>query len=175
MGFLSLQILISLLGYKFLIFGLGASLVFSRKINNEDTIIPFKGGTYIFVLRGFTILLFYWNNSNTKISLNFNKNKDACRDVFIVFIWLPHPNTLGQQQARGHDKVTRPQTLRHGMVVKHLTLELGISARPGRLRYGKATRPRVLKQAWLLNPNVSSLERLADPSIMGLVGASNPY
>jgi hypothetical protein len=42
----------------------------------------------IHVFRGFSIFFFFWNSSNMKLPLSFNKNKVVCRGVFVVFIWF---------------------------------------------------------------------------------------
>jgi hypothetical protein len=49
---------------------------------------PRRGNMH--VLRGFSIFFFYWNNSNTKLPLIFNKNKVACKSVFIWFYYKYH-------------------------------------------------------------------------------------
>jgi len=40
------------------------------------------------VLRGFSVLFFYWNNLNMKLSLSLKRNKATCKVVFIVSIWF---------------------------------------------------------------------------------------
>ena len=60
---------------------------FLKKKNNEDTTMSLRGGN-MHVLRGLFILFFYWNSSNTKLPLNFNKNKVICGGAFVIFIWF---------------------------------------------------------------------------------------
>jgi len=60
---------------------------FKKTINSEDTTMPPRRKN-MHVLRGFSIFFFYWNSSNTKLPFIFNKNKVACKGVFIIFIWF---------------------------------------------------------------------------------------
>ena len=94
LGFLDrVYILINFLRHNFN-FELEISFVFSRKINSKYP----KGRENIClcweVLASFILLKQFKYKFNFK---NFNKNKDACKDVFNVFVWLSHPNALGQK------------------------------------------------------------------------------
>jgi hypothetical protein len=40
------------------------------------------------VLKGFSALLFYWNNLNMKLSLSLKRTKATYKGVFVVSIWF---------------------------------------------------------------------------------------
>jgi len=131
--------------------------------------MPLKGRN-MHVLRGFTVLFFYWNSLNTKLSLGLNKNKVACRGVFVISIWLPD---LGvrvcsgldawvwngcQAQACGSGLVARlgawvcygwQTKARVGHTYRIQALGCGMIVGPRRLRFGVVTRPRCLGLEWL--------------------------
>jgi hypothetical protein len=127
-------------------------------------------GRNMHVLRDFTVLFFYWNHLNTKLSLDLNKNKAAYRGVFIISIWLPNPSVWiwpgpdawvwngGQAQACGSGLVARlgvwvyygwQTKAQVGHSYRIQALGCGMIAGPRRLGSSVVTRPRSLGLEWL--------------------------